>query len=480
MKKNDYIGWQEVFRFSLIQGMKEKAYYSFLIVMSVILICSMPAVRLISSLGGEEEAYQSEVTDFTIYDETGLGIDFTNCLEGEGFDTVTIHTTSDRTYEDHVEALEEQSKQDTEDQSRELIVRVTYEEEGYFNLVFVKASNAALGEEDCEKIADTFEAFFDRARIEAIEVTDEQLAFLNRTVDTKLEFITEAGEVVPQKDESDKISMEEYMVLLMGITVVTMIISLSGSSIATSIVTEKSTRVVEYLMINIRPMALIVGKILASLVLVMIQFAVMIISYFISAILNLLLFPMPEMSGDMVVVEGGEEMEISALLELASRITIEKVLIAVVVVLCGIMFYSIMAGLAGASVSKIDELAEGLKVYQIVMVVGAYLSMGMCMVLMMGGENQLLINICSLFPISAPFVVPTGVLVNKVPMGVALISLGILLLFTALLFAFTARVYESMIFYNGSVLKLKDILQIAKRRAPAERKEEAHREEGNV
>ena len=73
--------------------------------------------------------------------------------------------------------------------------------------------------------------------------------------------------------------MEEYMVLLMGIMIVTMIVSLSGGSIATSIVTEKTTRVVEYLMINVRPMALIVGKILASLVMVFVQHWVSVILF---------------------------------------------------------------------------------------------------------------------------------------------------------------------------------------------------------
>lgn len=61
-----------------------------------------------------------------------------------------------------------------------------------------------------------------------------------------------------------------------------MFINMSGSQIALAIVTEKSTRVVEYLMINVRPMALIVGKIMASLTTVLIQFAAYGVSYLLS------------------------------------------------------------------------------------------------------------------------------------------------------------------------------------------------------
>lgn len=476
MKKNDYIGWQEVFRFSLVQGVKDKTYYGSLIFLSIILLLVQPVISLIQSLGGEKEAYHSEVTDFTIYDETGLSIDYSQALSGEAFQNVVIHTAPEQTFEEHVKLLEgstEEAENEEKAKSTELIVHVTYEEAGYFNMTFVKASDAALEEDDCEQLADAFEAFFDEAKINAIEVTEEQLAFLNKTVDTKLEFVTETGEIVPEKEKAEGISMEEYMILLVGITAVTMIISLSGSSVATSIVTEKSTRVVEYLMINVRPMALIVGKILSCLLLVIIQFVVLGASFGISTLLNAALFGTQAAS---VEEAADDTIEVSVVLEMLSGITITDVLVALIVILGGVLFYCILAGLAGASVSKIDEITEGLKIYNMVMVVGAYLGIGMCIVLMMGGDNQLFVNICSLLPVSAPFVVPACVLLDKIPISIALLSMVFLLLLTGLLFAFTAKVYESMIFYNGSVLKLKDILMIAKNRTQAGRKEGKHHE----
>lgn len=475
MKKNDYIGWQEVFRFSLTQGLKEKAYYGSLIILAVILILSQPVMSLFQSFGSDEdEAYHSEVTDFTIYDETGLGIDYTGALAGEGFEDIVIHTAPTMTFEEHVKLLEEGVDDEEAEASTELIMHVTYEDAGYFNVTAVKAANADLSEEDCEQVADAFVAFFDEARINAMEVTEEQLAFLNKAVNTKLEFVTETGEILPEEVKAEGISMEEYMVLLMGITIVTMIISLSGSSVATSIVTEKSTKVVEYLMINVRPMALIVGKILSCLTLVVIQFAVWGISFGISGLLNLVFF-----GGKKITVEGtaaAGTVEMSAVMELLTGITIVDVLVAAVVILGGVLFYCILAGLAGASVSKLEEIAEGLKLYNMVMVIGAYLGIGMCIVLMTGGDNQLFVNICSLVPISAPFVVPACVLLGKIPMSIALISMVLILVVTGLLFAFTAKVYESMIFYNGSVLKLKDILTIAKNRTQADRKGEKQHE----
>lgn len=475
MKKSEYLGWQEVFRFSLEQGMKAKAYKGFLIIMAVVLILSQPVMAFINNRDKEEEAYHCEVTEFTIYDEVGLPIDYTKVLSVEGFEDVKINVAPTMSFDEHVKLLEEKSKDKEGEKSKELIVHMVYEEAGYFNLTFVKASNAAIEDEDSQKLVDTFKTYFDEERINAIQVTQEQLDFLNRSVDTKFEFVTETGEVIPEKEVNEAITMEEYMLIMFGILGITMIITLSGSNIANSIVTEKSTRVVEYLMINIRPMALIVGKILASLLLVLIQFAVMGISYVISGLLKMTLFG-EEIGTSVNAGTVGSDVEVSAILKLLSGISIAEIVVAVVVILCGVMFFCILAGLAGASVSKPEELAEGMKIFNMLGIVGSYIALGVCLMMSAGGANQLFINICGLFPISAPFVVPVCVLLDKIPMSIALISMGILLVATGFLFSFTAKVYESMIFYNGKVLKLKDILQIAKTRKQVERKGEKSHE----
>lgn len=467
MKKSDYIGWKEVFRFSLVQGMKQKAYYGFLIFMSVVVILSMPVMSLIRSMDKDEE-YVSAVEKLTVYDETGLEIDYSKALSEAPYAGVQIETNSSQTFDEHVDALEKSEG------SKELIVKATYKESGYFDLTFVKAVKSDFSNEDSQKVADAFVAFFDEARVVAIDVTKEQMAFINQPIDTKVEMLTNTGEVVPEKEKSEGISLEEYMVLLMGIMVVTMIISLSGGSVATSIVTEKSTRVVEYLMINVRPMALIVGKILASLLMVLIQFVVLGVGYFISSALNLALFGAGNMQETLESTMQGAEISASALIEMILQISPLDVLLAVVIILCGVLFYCILAGLAGASVSKMEEVAEGMKLYNMIMVIGAYLGIGLCIVLMAGGDNQVFTIVCSLIPISTPFVVPACLLLGKVSVGIALLSLVLLLVVTALLFSFTAKVYESMIFYNGSVMKLKDILQIAKNRQAVKGKGEKH------
>lgn len=454
MKRSDYAGWKEVFSFSLRQEMKQKSFRGLLIVMCVLILAFVPVSTWLSQRGEEQEK-DTEVSLLTIYDETGLHIDYTHALEGERYAAMQVAQVYGEGFEEHVKALEESEN------STELIVHIAYEEAGYFNLTFVKAASAALKDKDCDKLTEDFESFFQDARISAVDVSQEQLDFINQPVETRIEYTTPEGEITPE-EEGEGISMTEYYVLLAGIVIVMMIVNMGGGQIAFSIVTEKSSRVVEYLMINVRPMALIVGKILAALTTVIIQFAAYGVCYLISSGISGLLFGS---AGTFLgSTQGGETQQMSGIRAMFAGVNAGTVLLAFVMILAGVFFYSIVAGLAGASVSKMEEMAEGLKLYQMLLVVGSYIGIFLCIMQMMGNVSQTVVNICCVIPLSAPFVMPANLLLGKLSMPVALISLAVVLLSTAGLFSFTAKVYESMIFYNGNVLKLKDILQIARNR----------------
>lgn len=455
MKKNDFTGWREVFGFSFRQGIKQGSYKGFLIFMCIAMLLSMPIITLIQNRESDEEK-ESRVTVLTVYDETGLSIDYTQALPQERYAGVQIVGNPEGTFEEHTKALEE-----SED-STELLLHIVFEEAGYFNLTFVKAVNADIKGDDCSRLIDDFESFFNEAKLRAVDVTGEQMAFINQGVDTRVQFTLENGELAPEKEEQEGISMEEYYILLGGIMVVIMIVSVVGSNIATSIVIEKSTRVVEYLMINIRPMALIVGKILASLLMVFIQFAALGVCYVISAGINSALFG----------ADKGAAIASAPVFDKFVGLNPGNLILAVVVILLGVLFYSILAGLAGASVSKLEEMAEGMKVYQLVMMLGSYFGIFLAIMQMTGASNDILLYVGCMLPVSTPFVVPAYLLLGKIGVLEAVIGIVILGAFTALLFAFTARVYESLIFYNGKVMKAKDIIQIAKVRKRLVGKEE--------
>lgn len=457
MNKKDYTGWQDVFSFSFIQGVKDKSFRVILIIFGLLILLGLPISTAITN-SKESKLETCQVEEILIYDESNLGFDYSGLLTGERYQEVAIVTSPEEDFDTLLKDMEESDKCNI------VLLKIEYDaESASFSLQMVKAAKTDVSKDDFSALASDLSDGFEEVRKTALEVTKEQADFINQSVANKVvkATITEDGKMdLEDKDKEEGISLEEYFILLGGIMIVMMLVNLSGGQIANSIVTEKSTRVVEYLMINVKPMALIVGKILASLLQAVIQFIFMGVCYAVSSVVTQILFGTGQTAE---LTQNASQSALQSAYALMGQVSPVNFVILIVVIITGIAFFSILAGLAGASVSKLEELAEGMKIYQLCLIGGTYIGIGLCVAEIIG-VNSMVINGLCLVPIAAPFVIPANILLGKISTLVALISTLLLLAITVLLFSFTAKVYESMIFYNGKVLKLKDILAIAKNR----------------
>jgi ABC-2 type transport system permease protein len=137
-------------------------------------------------------------------------------------------------------------------------------------------------------------------------------------------------------------------------------------------------------------------------------------------------------------------------------------LLGICMLLLGFLFYGFLAGLAGATVSKVEELAEGMKLFSFVVVLGVYLVLGLLMVAATGNEPEIYSMLVYYLPFSSVFIVPAYVIIGKITVQTALISMAILLASGILLAFFVTKVFEHVLYHNGSVMKLKEILAVFK------------------
>ena len=296
-----------------------------------------------------------------------------------------------------------------------------------------------------------------------IDVSEEELVSITAPVETKVLVASAEGEVDLEEDDDDKgISSGAYSVMLAGIMIITMLISKSGSQIATSIVTEKSTKVIEYMMTNIRPMALIIGKMLSAVAVTLIQLAAIGVCYACSNLITGVMFGTAAGSQEIQEATGG-------IMSALGSLNVGTILLTLVLWMLGIVFYCVIAGLCGASASKLEELGEAMKVYQILMILGAYLGLGACM-MMLSGKGGSFLKLCCIFPLSAPFVGPASAIMGQVSIVYPLLGMLLLAVCCVVLFIFTAGVFEALIFYNGKTLKFKDVLALAKAKKAKEEK----------
>lgn len=462
MRKSDFTGWREVARFSFLQSVKQKSYIIFLVLFSLAALLGPTAKTLFEKLQDKRED-SAPITDLVIYDETGLGFDFDSPFQSEKYAKVRIDVSPDRSYEEF------QQTKKADDDRRELAVRITYNGKDAFHVTFVQGAGMDLSEMERQELSGQFLQGFDEAKLKALDVTSDQNDFIHREIDREVAFLGEDGEPL-EEGSMEGISMDEYMLTLLLVVFCMMIDNMSGSSIALSVVTEKSSKVMEYLMLHVRPLALILGKIVASLAAVFLQIFAMAFCYFISPVIQNFFFPM-EQAGEI------NETMVVAYVQLLTDFKLERALIALAYILLGVILFGIIAGLAGASASKMEELQDSLMVFQALLIIGAYADIFLCIMQVSGKANEVLNSVLCLIPISGAFLLPSFIFTGKAGAALVLGSFALMILCIVGLFLFAASVYEALIFYNGKRLKMGDILKIAMNRKGINRKDILKKEE---
>jgi ABC-2 type transport system permease protein len=375
---------------------------------------------------------------YVINETTFQNLDFSPLLQDEFLGHITFEV-SQVPFDTITKRIEE-----SEDTS--VLLRLS-ENDSMFSLDLVKSSKGSVNDSSLKKLGEAILKSFHILKIKAMGITPEQSAFLDTKVSTSLTLTDAEGNPIVKEDTS--ISNSEYWFVYGLLFIIMMVNIMASTQIATAIATDKSTRVVEYLLTSVRPLALMVGKVLAMLVAVLAQLITFAIMIFISN----KVFSSGSANGNALAQFLPQD--------IFKNLNIINIFLCLLMVALGLIFYGILAGIAGATVSKLEEIQEGLTLFTITNLVGVYIGLGAANTMMISGTNTY-VMFSLLFPLSSPFLLPGAILVGKTSMGVVAIAVALQLVFTILLFKFAAKIYEALILHNGNTIKPKDLFKLSK------------------
>lgn len=441
MKKSSITGWKDVFSFTLVQTLKSKAFIVSFVLFIVLSIASMPVLSIIMNKDTKIEDGTNPIQKVYINNKvTWSNGEFLPTLSEENLSHIKFETLTED-YDTVVNRIEQE-------ENTSVIVNIA-ETESTFQLDFIKSSNGSVNESNVQALSEALLKSFDEYRINHLGITEEQLAIIKANVTTSATIADVNGNAVIVEDTS--ITDSQYWFIYGILFVVLMVNVMASSQIASSVVSDKSSKVLEYLLTSVRPLAIMVGKILAMLAVVLLQFVGIFVCLLISNKVTSIVFP-----------TNGENM-ISQFLPsgIFDNVNIINVILCIAVILLGMIFYATLAGLAGATVSRIEEASESLTLFTFVNLAGAYIGMGAAGVLMASGTNGF-VTFALLFPLSSPFLLPGAMFVGKVSVGMSILSIVLLVIFVILLFKFVAKVYETLILHNGNRIGLKELVKISK------------------
>ncbi len=458
MMKNELRGTREVFVFTLTQTVKNKAYIIFMVLMLILTVASGPIMQLVmnpdsqisgdgeigedGSDGEEDDEEIAEIEKLYIYDEFGfgaMGFSAENVIKAEWPEFVVEPFKGDaEAYDALLQDIEER-------EAAEAVVHMYLNELKGLTIELVQTETY---EGAAWKVAELLGEAFDAWKIGISGATEEQLAVMDTPLAVELDFVGEDGTVMDEK-HSDGISDSQYWIIYGLLFVVTMVNVMAASQIATAIATDKSSKVVEYLLTSVRPMALIVGKVLAMLLATIGQMVLLLALAYTSSVIT----------GKITGQEGYLEQILPA--DVWASITLGNALLSIIAIVLGFIFYAVLAGMCGATVSRLEEIQEGMTLLTVLDMVGMYVGIIGAGMMMESATNPVVI-VAILFPLSSCFLLPGGLLTGCVAWPYALISIAILIVADILLFRFVASIYEMLITHNGSKIPLKELFALRK------------------
>jgi ABC-2 type transport system permease protein len=433
-------------------GVKKKSFLILVAILCILGFFSMPVMLIIGNIKSGKEAKVSEISKSAIetvyvYDDTDLLPDYNEFKESGIYSDVSFISDSNLSYDDAVESLKENSDR------KDLVVKTEYDEKEGFDVTIIHSSKSGLNSSDLDRFEDDFKAFYRDEVLKNLGVSETDYENLAKDIYTEILKIDENGNI---SEDTSRISLDDYFMLLGGLMMVFMFINMSAGNVSTSIATEKSSRVIEFLLTETRPLALMAGKIAARLLESVITIFASYSCYMLSQLVCLFL------------IDGNTTTEnvSSNVVDVSSiwgSITLSKVLIAVIYCLVGLVLYSILGAITGASVSKLEELTDASKAFAFIMVACVYFDMFLVILMLSTGSATALQYFCAVFPFTGAFLTPALVLTGKISTLTGLIALLILIATTVVAFILASAVYESMLLFQGKRLKMKDVISLMKK-----------------
>ncbi len=211
-----------------------------------------------------------------------------------------------------------------------------------------------------------------------------------------------------------------------------------GYSVASSVASEKSSRVMETLVVSAKPRNILAGKLFGTAFVGFVQLAVC--AVFAVACYQLL------------VPEG---FTVAGMPLSFETFTLLNALLILLLFVLGFFLYALLYSITGAMVSRTEDLGAAMAPVTIINFVAFYSAYFIALI---GGGG--LKDTFSLIPFTAPFILPFRLLNETVPWHIPVLALLLLAgTFAAIAYA-TMKIYAASVLYYGQRLRLRDLVKI--------------------
>ena len=260
---------------------------------------------------------------------------------------------------------------------------------------------------------------------------------------------------VEEMQEEDSIIKMLLSFVLPYITIMVLyfMILFYGQGIAQSLILEKTSKLVDQVLLTIHPTSMVLGKLLAICAAGLLQLVLWLVA--LVAGLGLGSFVAGRISPEM-----GEAISIiwKNVIRASGMFTPGGVILSLLILFAGFILYGSLAALGGAMASKPEDLNNTNIIFTMCLVV----SMMACM---FGGllgslDTGFDSSMWQLYvPFTAAMMSPSAVLLGQMSIGQGLLSLAIIVAVVVLVCVIAGRIYRALLYYRGKPLSPIKVVQ---------------------
>ncbi len=431
-------GLAKVFSFTLSQTFKNRAYRVSYIMFIVLMMVMGPINQLGMSAGmgaaHSTDAINDEMDLKQIYFVNDTYLDFSAEkaeLDGTGFAVAKL--TDADAVPDKLAA----------DEIAVLLDRQVIDEVDTYVLNIIAADESDITPIELDALGGHLMGRLEQARRDAADLGEEQMKVLQMAVEsgstlTYEDYEAEINSAYTSRQVSSYNSL--YSIVLM------ILVALTGSYVVSSVMEEKMSKLVENLLVSVRPLALILGKILAMMFYV---FSMIVLGMGGSFITNKIA---ESVLGTPAVQGVADMMNFSRLFTFAGF----KGLLLLPCMLLTYFMYSMLAGLMGSACTRMEDAQSAIGTVTMVNMVGYMIGMVLPNV-----ENSTALLVASIIPFVSSYIAPVSFICGRIPLWAFLLGILLQTVICVILFRICAKTYRKLIVNDSKRLKLFEIIKLS-------------------
>lgn len=441
MKKKGLQGAGQVFRFTFRTQTCRPGWLLATLLPMVIFLIAIPLVMLLIEQHRDEPIAETPIRQVYVVDETGLPAEYSvlNQTEDAVFSKITYQSCPDRNT-----ALRAAGAQ-----AAALVLEVRWAD-NHFVLSLIRPEGTALSSDDASDYGYFLTAHFSLIGIQKSGIKPDVLAELGPQM-TSGATTSEA-----YREDSDRSEFEAIREILnmalpyLCIMLLYFMVLIYGQGIAGAVVLEKSSKLMDTMLLSLRPEAMILGKTLAGAAAGILQMAAWIVGIAGGCALGKALVLAVSPNSTMGILQ------FFSLLGTASGLfTPAGVILAILLLLCGFLMYCAIASIGGALAPRAEDLGSCNSVFTMLLVVSFLLTIF--------GETSSSSAMVSdapwmnFVPFTAVMCTPARILLGQVSTGVGILSVVLTLALALIAIIIAGRLYKLLTFRKGNPPKVKDI-----------------------